>query len=190
LYYNNNMIVIEDLSGAASLDSVLVAANIACLAVIGGLFAVNLLEKKFTGSAVRTISQRIARTVVAVQIELQRSSAGFLQFVQMGQIGQATTAVDLPAFKDAVQHVTSSSLSGTTRFSPAVIEAVYYTLLLMDTDPTVVERLSLSLRQYEKISSAAPLSMRIVRAPACCCCSESLCVLNAVPFRSRWMRMF
>jgi hypothetical protein len=29
-----------------------------------------------------------------------------------------------------------------------------------------------------------------VRAPACCCCSESLCVLNAVPFRSRWMRMF
>jgi hypothetical protein len=29
-----------------------------------------------------------------------------------------------------------------------------------------------------------------VRAPACCCCFESLCVLNAVPFSSRWMRMF
>ena len=180
LYYNNNMIVIEDLVGAASLDSVLVAANIVCFAVIGGLFAVNLLEKKFTVSAVRTISRRIARTVAAVQIELQRSSSGFMQHVQIGQATRATTAVDLPAFKDAVQHVASSSL---TSFSPAVIEAVYYTLLLMDTDPTVVERASLSLRIYEKISSAAPLSMKIVRAPAFCCCFESLCVLSAVPFR-------
>ena len=163
LYYNNNMIVIEDLRGAASLDSVLVAANIACLAVMCGLFAVNLLENKFTVSAVRTISQRMARTVVSLQIELQRNSAGFMQQLQTGQ---ATTVVDLPTFKGAVQDVAPSSLSGTTRFSPAAIEAVYYTLLLMDTDPAVVERHSLSLRLYEKIFSAAPLSMKIVRAPA------------------------
>ena len=163
LYYNNNMIVVEDLDGAASLDSVLVAANIACLIVMCGLFAVNLLEKKFTASAVRTIARRMARTVVSLQIELQRNSACFMQQLQTGQ---ATTVVDLPTFKGAVQDVAPSSLSGTTRFSPAAIEAVYYTLLLMDTDPTVVERHSLSLRLYEKISSAAPLSMKIVRAPA------------------------
>jgi hypothetical protein len=161
LYYNNNMIVVDDLGGAASLDSVLVAANIACFAVMSGLFAVNLLENKFTVSAARTISQRIARAVVAVQIELQRNSAGFMQQLQTGQ---ATTVVDLPAFKDAVQDVAPSSLSGTARFSPAVIEAVYYILLLMDTDPTVVQRHSLSLQLYEKISSTAPLSMKIVRA--------------------------
>jgi hypothetical protein len=231
LFYNNSLMVEQNLDGAASLDSILVAANIACFVVMIGLFAVNLLENKFNSSAVGVISGRMARTVVSLQLELQRHCDGFMRALQPGEAAQGgqpgrltpsntrvgtrvsdsargiglisevrsgklivrytdeqthcydaeaarktlsvlpadsgsdtrgCAPIDLSTFKDAIQDVVQSSLSGNTRFSSAAIEAVFYTLLLIDLDATVVERESLSLRLFGQISSSMPLSMRIV----------------------------